>query len=191
MRSSSVWRQRMANNYSALTARWRVPMGFGFAIAYLIFSWPTLRSLVIGGVVALSGLVLRALAAGHIQKSQSLATAGPFAYTRNPLYLGTFLLGAGFVIASRSAILAAVFVVLFVLVYVPVMRSEENFLRQKFGQEFDHYARAVPLFFPRPGRSVRGEGQFRWKLYVANREYQAMLGYIAAIIFLALKVALR
>ena len=181
----------MANNYAAWAARWRVPLGFAFVVAYVIFSRPTLPSLIGGGVVAFFGLALRALAAGQIEKGQKLATAGPFAYTRNPLYLGSFFLGAGFVIASRSAALAAVFVILFVSVYVPVMRSEEKFLRQKFGQAFDQYARAVPLFFPLPGRSLRSKGRFRWTVYRANREYQATLGYLAAITFLAVRVALH
>jgi protein-S-isoprenylcysteine O-methyltransferase Ste14 len=177
--------------YSEWAARWRVPLGFVFAAAYLAVSRPTACLLLGGGLVALLGLALRAFAAGYIEKSQSLATAGPFGRTRNPLYLGSLIIGAGFMIAGGSWVLGAVFVALFVLIYLPVMRSEESFLQQKFGREFDDYARVVPLLLPRPGRGLRGVGRFQWARYRANREYDAALGYIAIMIFLIVKLVLR
>jgi hypothetical protein len=181
----------MTHPYSTWASRWRVRLGFGFAIAYVVVSRPTLRSLIAGGAAALFGLVLRGLAAGYIEKSHHLATAGPFAYTRNPLYLGSFLLGAGLVIASASWILALGFLLLFIGVYMPVMRSEETFLRQKFGGEFDVYARKVPLFLPVPGRRSRGVGHFRWLRYCTNREYHVPIGYIAMLLLLILKLVLQ
>jgi protein-S-isoprenylcysteine O-methyltransferase Ste14 len=177
--------------YSAWAARLRVPLGFGFAVAYLLVSLPTLPLLIAGGLVALLGLALRAAAAGYIEKSRTLATAGPFACTRNPLYLGSLILGAGFMIAGGSWVLAIVFVGLFMLIYLPVMRAEENFLRQKFGPEFEEYARAVPLFLPQVRRCWRGKGSFQWMRYQANREYNAALGYVAMMIFLIIKLVLR
>ena len=181
----------MTPNYSAWAARWRVPLGFGFAMAYAVVSRPRLPYVVAGGVVALLGLILRGLAAGYIEKSRSLATAGPFAYTRNPLYLGSFILGAGFVIAGAFWILAAVYVPLFTLVYLPVMRNEEYYLHQKFGREFEEYAKVVPLFFPIPGRGVRGVGNFHWAQFRNNREYNAAAGYLVMMVFLGIKMALR
>jgi protein-S-isoprenylcysteine O-methyltransferase Ste14 len=177
--------------YYDWAARWRVPLGFAFAAAYLAVSNPTLWLLAAGGVVALLGLAVRARAAGYIEKSQHLATAGPFACTRNPLYLGSLILGAGFMIAGGSWVLGLAFLALFMLIYLPVMRSEENFLRQKFGQEFDEYARVVPLLFPTFGRSLRSIGRFSWARYRANREYKAALGYFAVMIFLIIKLVLR
>jgi protein-S-isoprenylcysteine O-methyltransferase Ste14 len=187
----AVWQERMSNNYSVWAARWRVPLGFAFAIAYVVLSRPALRFLIVGGIVAFLGVALRAVAAGYIEKSRSLATAGPFSYTRNPLYLGSFILGAGFAIASASWIVAAIFGALFVSIYVPVMRSEESFLRWKFGRDFEEYARAVPLFIPVPGRRFRGVGNFRWARYRGNREYNAAIGYVLMIVFLMVKLALR
>jgi protein-S-isoprenylcysteine O-methyltransferase Ste14 len=166
-------------------------MGFAFAAAYLLVSLPTLSLLVAGGLIALLGLALRALAAGYIEKSRNLATAGPFAFTRNPLYLGSLVLGGGLMIAGRSWALGVVFVALFMLIYLPVMRAEENFLRQKFGHAFEEYARAVPLFVPGPRRGWRATGRFQWARYRANREYDAALGYIVIMIFLIVKLVLR
>lgn len=189
--SRRVWRARMKDKYGAWAARWRVPLGFAFAAVYGILSQPRPRFLAVGGVVALAGLALRAVAAGYIAKGERLSTAGPFARSRNPLYLGSFVLGAGFMIASASWILAAAFPVVFVLVYYPVMRREEQFLRQKFGVEYDNYANIVPLFFPRPGRSFPNRGRFRRQLYRRNREYEAAAGYAAIMIFLVIKLLLR
>ncbi|HTV57231.1 MAG TPA: isoprenylcysteine carboxylmethyltransferase family protein [Terriglobia bacterium] len=177
--------------YSAWAARLRVPLGFGFAAAYLLVSLPTLSLLIAGGFVALLGLAVRAVAAGYIEKSLALATAGPFARTRNPLYLGSLMLGAGFMIAGGSWVIAMVFIGLFLLIYLPVMRAEENFLRQKFGPEYDDYARVVPLFLPAVRRYGQGTGSFQWVRYQANREYNAALGYVAIVIFLIIKLVLR
>jgi protein-S-isoprenylcysteine O-methyltransferase Ste14 len=170
-------------------ARWRVPLGFAFAVAYLFLSSPTPRLLIAGSIVAFAGLALRAWASGHIQKGQKLATGGPYSYTRNPLYLGSLLLGVGFLIAGRSWIMAAAFCALFSVIYIPVMRHEEEFLRQRF--EFGEYARAVPLFFPWPGRRGRGHGTFSWQAYRRNREYNAATGYAALLVFLIVKLMLR
>ena len=78
--------------------RFRVPLGFLFAAIFLIFAKPELLTLFMGGAIAVVGLLVRAWAAGHIRKNQTLAVSGPYAHTRNPLYLGSFILGVGFTI---------------------------------------------------------------------------------------------
>jgi protein-S-isoprenylcysteine O-methyltransferase Ste14 len=180
-------------DYAAWAARWRVRMGFVFGLAYLIFSRPSVSLLIAGGTVALAGVGFRAQAAGHLEKNRRLATSGPYAHTRNPLYLGSLLIGAGFSIAGGSWILGLAFVALFLLIYIPVMRRESDFLRRDFAGLFDQYAAAVPLFLPRLsawGGAATGASKFRWDRYRANREYEAALGFAAGIIFLALKIAL-
>jgi len=172
-------------------ARGRVPLGFGLGIAYLVFSQPSGRLLVLGGAVALLGLALRAFAAGCLDKNSTLAIGGPYAYTRNPLYLGSFIIGLGFSIACSSWILGGVFVALFLVVYPLVMRREEDFLRQKFGEAYARYAAQVPLFFPALHALPAPESAFRWERYRKNREYEAALGYVAAMVFLFLKFKLR
>jgi len=177
--------------YAAWAARWRVPLGFMLAVAYLVFSQPSPRLLLAGSVVGLLGLLLRALAAGCLNKNQELATGGPYAYTRNPLYLGSFIIGSGFAIAGGSWILGLAMVSLFVLVYWPVMRREAGFLAQQFGPPYAEYARAVPFFLPRLRPVDTGGEQFRWATYRQNREYQAALGFVAGAVFLYVKMTLR
>ncbi|MGH9358251.1 MAG: methyltransferase family protein [Candidatus Acidiferrales bacterium] len=178
-------------DYGAWAARRRVPLSFAFAVAYAVLSQPTFELLVIGSALALTGLLLRAFAAGHIEKSQTLAASGPFCYVRHPLYLGSFILGCGFMVAARSYILGTVYLVLFAAMYFPVMRREEAFLHKKFGAAYDDYAHRVPLFFPLRGQVLTAAGRFTWLRYRKNREYQAALGFVAIIIFLAIKLALR
>lgn len=173
--------------------RWRVPLGFLCLVPFLYFSRPTLLTLLIGGLVAILGLGIRAWASGHIRKNDALATTGPYAYTRNPLYLGSFLLGCGFTIASAQPLLAIPFLALFLGIYFPVMRVEAGQLAKLFGEEYSDYAQAVPLFFPRlsPYRNARAlDAKFDKKLYLRYREYRAALGLLVAWGILALKAVL-
>ena len=103
-----------------------MPLGFLCGAAFIFFARPTPRALLIGASVSLLGLALRAWAAGHIRKNAQLATSGPYAFTRNPLYLGSFLLGLGFTIASGRVILGLLFAALFLGIYLPVMRVEAS-----------------------------------------------------------------
>ena len=179
----------MDSAYAAWASRWRVPLGFLLGAAYLVFCRPTTKLLIAGGAVAAAGLALRAYAAGHLAKNQRLAISGPYAWTRNPLYLGSALMGAGFAVAGGSWILALACLVLFVAIYWPVIRREEEYLRREFGEVYDCYAQSVPLFLPRFRRPGGGE-KFQWKQYRKNHEYEAFLGYLGMMIFLAFKIRL-
>lgn len=165
----------------------RVPLGFFFGIIFLVFARPELTALIVGGAVALVGLLIRAWASGHIRKNQNLAVSGPYAYTRNPLYLGSFVLGLGFTIASGVWWLGLIFAVLFLSIYLPVMRVEANDLIGLFGAEYAEYARRVPLFFPRPTGYKARNAKFDVNLYLRYREYRAALGLIFAWSILLLK----
>ncbi len=90
------------DTWSRVARRIRVPLGFIFAVVYVWLARPTKASLITGALVLLPGLVLRGFASGHVQKDKQLTTSGPYAYTRNPLYLGSLMLAAGFAIAARS-----------------------------------------------------------------------------------------
>ena len=180
----------MNSAYARWAARWRVPLGFLLGIAYLVFSRPTVKLLIAGGAVAAMGVAIRAWAAGHLVKNQTLATSGPYAYTRNPLYLGSALMGAGFALAGGRWILALACVLCFAAIYWPVIRREEQFLRGAFGEVYDRYAQHVPLFLPALRRAPPG-GKFQGKQYRKNHEYEALLGYLAVVIFLAFKIWLR
>ena len=170
--------------------RWRVPLGFLCGALFLWFARPNILTLGIGGAVALLGIALRAWSAGHIRKNAALATSGPYAYTRNPLYLGSFLLGVGFTVASGQVLLAIPFAALFLGIYFPVMRVEAKQLAELFGKDYENYAHAVPLFLPRlsPYRDAKAGGaKFDASLYLRYREYRAALGLLIALGLLALK----
>jgi protein-S-isoprenylcysteine O-methyltransferase Ste14 len=147
-----------------------------------------MATLFAGGAIALLGLAFRAWSAGHIRKNDALATSGPYAHTRNPLYLGSFVLGLGFTIASGRPWLGLLFAALFLGIYLPVMRVEASTLSQLFGDDYARYAAAVPLFIPRitAYRDPKTAGvKFDPSLYLRYREYQAALGLALAWILLA------
>ncbi|HVO56977.1 MAG TPA: isoprenylcysteine carboxylmethyltransferase family protein [Dongiaceae bacterium] len=166
---------------AALFARWRVRLGYVLAIAVLWFARPTPRSVFIGGLVGLFGLWLRAYAAGYLHKQSVLTVTGPYAHTRNPLYLGSAVLALGAGVATRSWISGAVLLLYFAVVYSVVMRREESELRSQHPGAFEQYAAAVPLFFPRfSAARLTGAspGAFSFAQYKKNHEYQAALGYL-------------
>jgi len=179
--------------WSKIARRIRVPLGFLFAVLYLWLARPDWRSMALGSLVIVPGLLIRALASGHVNKNEALATSGPYAYTRNPLYLGSLLIGLGFCVAARSWWVAAALVAMFLVIYIPVIRDEEEFLRRKF-PEFEDYSARVPRMLPRftwaSGEKGQSSPGFSMNLYVRHREYNALLGTAAMIAALVVKMRL-
>ncbi len=171
--------------YADLVARLRVPAGFAMVAAFGFFSHPTPHSLATGLPVSLCGLALRAWAAGHLAKDQRLAQSGPYACTRNPLYLGTLLTALGLAAAGHSAWLAVLFGALFVLVYLPAIELEEQHLGAIL-MGYSAYAARVPLLLPRWPDGL-GRESFSPALYRKNREYQAAIGWIAGVAWLLVR----
>ncbi|HEX7955634.1 MAG TPA: hypothetical protein VF508_01750 [Pyrinomonadaceae bacterium] len=188
----------MARRGGTWVQRWRVPLGFACAAVFVVLARPDRRSLAVGGALALVGLAVRAWASGHIRKNARLAVSGPYAHTRNPLYLGSFVLGLGFTVAASSGpvlflILGGLFASLFLGIYWPVMRVEAATLAEMFGEEYKSYAAAVPLLFPRLTPYSAGEAsaaKFDPSLYMRYREYRAALGLLVAWCVLWLKAVL-
>jgi protein-S-isoprenylcysteine O-methyltransferase Ste14 len=175
--------------YSEAAKYARIPLGFILGIAYLIFARPTPSSLVAGGLIALAGVLVRAWASGHIVKNQQLATSGPYAHTRNPLYLGSFLIAVGFALAAHWALLVAV-VAFFLLVYYPTMQREIANIHGRFPDAYARYAQHVPLFAPRlsPWRGDdRSMNRFSPALYMKHGEWKAGLTYVLAMAWLAFR----
>jgi len=160
--------------------RWRIPLGFLLATVFIVFARPTNLTLIIGFAIALLGLLIRAWASLHIRKNSVLAVTGPYSFTRNPLYLGSFILGLGVCVAAGRWWLALIFALAFLSIYLPVMRVEEGEVTKIFGNEFKQYAENVPLFFPRltPYKHNKEKGSFDFGLYLRYREYQAAIGTI-------------
>ena len=159
-----------------------MPLGFLCAAVFILFARPRPATLIAGAAVSLVGVLLRAWASGHIRKNDALAVSGPYAYTRNPLYLGSFILGLGFTIGSGRWWLGILFAALFLGIYLPVMRVESATLAQLFGESFQAYASKVPLFLPRltPYRAGTTRVTFDSGLYLRYREYRAALGLLIA-----------
>jgi protein-S-isoprenylcysteine O-methyltransferase Ste14 len=173
--------------YADFAQRLRAPSGFLLVAAFAYWAAPTALSLELGAPLSVAGLFLRGWAAGHLAKNQQLAVRGPYAFTRNPLYLGTALVAAGLVIAARQPALAALFTAAFALVYLPAIELEEQHLRKLF-PEYEEYARRVPRLgvrVPRPGCA----GGFQLALYRKNEEYKAAAGFLAGVALLLWKMA--
>ena len=173
-------------SWQTIARRIRVPLGFLFAAAYIWLARPTAMSIATGSAIVVAGLVMRALASGHVKKNEVLTVSVPYAYTRNPLYFGSLVLAAGFVIVSRSWWVALIAATIFFGVYLPVIRAEEEFLRTRF-PEFAEYASNVPRLFPRLRPHQIGTGEFSWDLYWKHREYNAVLGAVLMIAALVIK----
>jgi len=175
--------------WSRIARRIRVPLGFAFAVLYFWLAHPTWKFLALGAIFIIPGLLIRALASGHVRKNEALATSGPYAHTRNPLYLGSLLIGIGFAIAARSWWIGVALVVMFFAIYVPVIRTEETFLRERF-PEFDEYARRVPRMLPRiiPAQSGPDGAGFSFDLYMKHREWNALLGAVGVAAVLIAKM---
>ena len=173
--------------WAAIARRIRVPVGFAFAALYSWLAKPSVTSICAGGVLIISGLAIRALASGHVRKNEQLTTSGPYGYTRHPLYLGSLIMASGFALAARSWWIALITALIFLIIYVPVMLSEETFLRQRFPQ-FEDYANSVPRLWPRLTSFTSGQGSFSWKLYSQHREYNALMGSATMLIALAVKL---
>jgi protein-S-isoprenylcysteine O-methyltransferase Ste14 len=176
------------DTWSRVARRIRVPVGFVFAVVFVLLARPTRTSLIAGGLGLLPGLLLRGLASGHVQKDKQLTTSGPYAYTRNPLYLGSLVLAAGFAIAARSWWIVAIMLLMFAVIYVPVIAGEERYLRQTF-PDYDDYARHVPRLLPRltpygNQRSAAYSSARYWK----HREYEASIGCAVVLAILAAKL---
>ncbi len=178
----------MNENYSAFVRRWRVRVGFLLAVAYFAFAQPRWNLIIVGSAIAFPGLCIRAYAAGCLRKNKALALGGPYAKTRNPLYLGSVVMAVGFAVASGVWYLGAAMLGVFLLIYWPVMRREEAFLLNEFGEAYTQYAAKVPFFFPALTNPSLGGAPFQWSQYVKNREYQAALGFCGGIGFLVAKM---
>jgi protein-S-isoprenylcysteine O-methyltransferase Ste14 len=175
-------------NWSRIAKRIRVPLGFVLAIVYVWLARPTWKSIVIGALLAIVGVTIRASASGHVKKNAELTTTGPYAYTRNPLYLGSIVIAAGFAVAAMSWSIVVILILMFIAIYVPVIRGEEAFLSATFPEQFRQYSSTVPRLIPRFSRTRSGYGSFSRELYLKHREYNAALGTAAMLAALVAKL---
>jgi protein-S-isoprenylcysteine O-methyltransferase Ste14 len=175
-------------NYFEMVRRYRIVLSGLIGIVLIYLSRPTGFSVSAGLPLVLMGEAIRTWSSGYIRKNKELAVDGPYAHTRNPLYLGSFGIGLGFVVMGNSLWVLSIFLFAFGLVYWGVIRSEEGYLAQVFGSRFEQYVRTVPRFFPRWSRSPYGAGGFGWALVWKHREYQAWAGIAGGVAILMVKL---
>jgi protein-S-isoprenylcysteine O-methyltransferase Ste14 len=181
-RAPSYW---FPKRYSDFVQRFRVPFGFVLLLGFGWLSRPSFTSMSIGIPIALLGLLLRGWAGGHLAKDRQLASSGPYAYLRNPLYVGTLTVALGLAIASSSVWLFLLFAAAFLLVYLPAVELEEQHLREIF-PDYADYANRVGRFVPH-SRYRNSSRRFSWRLYQRNEEYKASLGFLVACAWLVAK----
>jgi protein-S-isoprenylcysteine O-methyltransferase Ste14 len=179
--------------WQKIARRIRVPLGFVFAGVFLWLARPTGKTMLLSLLLVVPGVWLRAYAAGYVRKNAELTRTGPYAYTRNPLYLGSMMIAFGFAVAAGSWIILIALAVLFAAIYIPTIQGEEGYLREHFAG-FEEYAAKVPRLLPRltaaefPANENASGGRFSWQQWRHHREYNAFMG--AGAIYLALAVRL-
>lgn len=183
-------------SWSRIATRFRVPLGFLFAAGYLWLAKPGWLLIGAGSAVVAAGVAVRAAASGHIRKNAELATTGPYAYVRNPLYLGSILIAIGFIVAARSWWIGLGALLMFLAIYMPVIQAEEEYLRSVFAG-YAEYAKHVGRFLPRltawrtpSAGGDREAGGFSRELYMRHREYNALVGSVLMLAALILKITL-
>ena len=164
-----------------LLARLRVPLGFVFGVVALVLARPTWTFIAAGAAIGLIGEGIRVWAAGHLEKSREVTKSGPYRFTRHPLYVGSSIMAAGLAIAVHSWIVATLIAVHMAVTITAAIRTEEAFLRERFGDEYDAYA---------DDRAPAMERSFSIERAWRNREYRAMVGLAVAIGLLSLKAAM-
>ncbi len=176
----------MIERVRVLVSHHRIATSAVLASALWMLARPGLFSMLAGVPVVLMGEAIRTWSSGQIDKNKALATEGPYALTRNPLYLGNFFLGLGFSIMAGRWVVPVIFLPLFAFVYRATIRDEEETLMRLFGREFDAYRLSVPRFFPRLPSGPLG-GQFEWSLVKKHREYNTWIGIGIGIVLMLIK----
>ncbi len=169
------------NSLTASLARLRVPIGFAVALAVLVLARPGWMTILAGGLVACLGEAIRIWSAGHLEKSREVTRSGPYRFVRHPLYLGSSIMGVGVMVACNSVVVAVITACYLAITLTAAIRSEEAFLRGRFGEEYQAYCL---------GQAVSVERRFSWSRAWRNREWRAVVGLAVMVLLLSAKIAL-
>jgi protein-S-isoprenylcysteine O-methyltransferase Ste14 len=168
-------------------AKNRVFLVYAFVILFFLFSNPTKASVLFGIIFCLIGEVIRTLAVLVTEKKSTLTTSGPYGYVRNPLYLGSFLIGLGVCIMGNVFMFTIIFIPVFLIIYFGIIKTEEGELQKVFKEKFNEYALNVPGFLPRFTPWGDGESDFKLSQLKEKKEYLVWLGIYAVTIIMFLK----
>ncbi len=183
--------QSLLAQYLRWAQTFRVPLGFVAVLFFVLSMDPNPSRLILGSIIGFLGILMRFWSAGYLHKARTLTTAGPYRFTRNPLYFGSLIMLIGLSITGGSWIAGAFFLLLFGLIYIPTMLREESELRQGFQETFNQYARIVPRFFPRVTHYPSNGQSFSLRQVSQNREYSAFFGYLLVLLVIWLKLYLQ
>ena len=170
-----------------MPSRLRVPLGYAAGLVVLVLARPSPLPLAVGLAVAAAGEAVRIWASGHIEKTRSLATGGPYAHSRNPLYFGSITMALGVAIASASPWVILALVVYLVAFYPSAIRSEAAYVSGRFPQEYEQWSHAVPLFVPRLTPAGPRRSRFEWRRVAMNKEWRTALAVPAVALLLFLR----
>ncbi len=174
--------------WQSLTAtRWRVAWGYLGALLLVVVAKPTPASMLAGLPLVAIGESIRIVANGSLIKDKALTDFGIYAHLRHPLYAGSALIGAGFLVMARDLLLVIGFVIMFVALYQRTILREEEKMERLYGESYLRWAAITPRFLPR--RWAPGEigERFTFRKAWVNREHQGLLGVIAIAVVLYLK----
>jgi protein-S-isoprenylcysteine O-methyltransferase Ste14 len=176
------------SSWQEILNRLRVRSGLFLAIAVILLARPTWISILLGVLISFFGLAVRAWASGHLSKERSLAVSGPYRFSRNPLYVGNFLLGIAIVVGARSWWVLALFILYYGIFYPLIIRRERDRMRVLFPLQYEEYGKKVPLFLPSIKKHFPAKGKWSRSLYSQNKEYRALQGTILIWLLLAAKL---
>jgi hypothetical protein len=168
---------------AARLARVRVASGFVIGVLVLALARPTPASLAIGLSIAACGEALRIWAAGHLNKAREVTSSGPYRWFAHPLYIGSSIMGAGLAVIAANLAAAALIAIYLGTMLTAAIRSEEAFLRAKFGEGYDRYRRGTND----PRLTTNDCRRFSLAQACANREHKTVLGFAVAVLLLLLK----
>ncbi|MDQ6976373.1 MAG: isoprenylcysteine carboxylmethyltransferase family protein [Mariprofundaceae bacterium] len=152
----------------------------------LLLAHPSSNSLCLGGIIVILGEAGRAWASGYIEKNACLATAGPYRFTRNPLYFFNSIIFLGFCLMANNPWAAVFGLLAFTIIYRPALRNEAAYMHRLFGEEFERWASVVPLFLPR-WTNYPSQGHYQCHLLLQHREHKNSLAMLAGIaVFVAI-----
>lgn len=174
------------NKLEAWFASHRIVATAPLAVLLIVMARPTPMLLIIGGLLVILGEAGRIWSSGHIDKNAELATAGPYAHTRNPLYVGNLLLMIGFCVMSGNLWVSVLALLAFAMIYRPVIREEAAHMGKLFGEDYRRWSVEVPLFFPRLSPAPHPKGSFSWALVMQHREHRNAAAFIPGILLFAL-----
>lgn len=158
----------------------------------IFFAHPTLSSFLVGLILIVPGEALRIWACGHLKKNKEVTTTGPYAYVKNPLYLGTLFIMTGFCIMTRNYYIMGLGIAIFLIYYIPFKKkAESDRLQQIFGETWSQYDKNVPDYIPNIYPYTR-KSPHKWNftLVKENSEFGTLFSTLAGVLIFIIHISI-